>query len=62
VPSMNAQIEMLQQACRRAGIDPSQVGYVEAHGTGTPVGDPIEAQASGQVVAIRPRYVPYRVD
>jgi amino acid adenylation domain-containing protein len=49
VPSLKAQIEMLQEACRRAAIDPAQIGYVEAHGTGTPVGDPIEAAAIGQV-------------
>jgi amino acid adenylation domain-containing protein len=49
VPSLQAQISMLREACRRANIDPSQVGYVEAHGTGTPVGDPIEAEAIGTV-------------
>ena len=54
VPSMQAQIEMLQEVCRRGAIDPSQIGYVEAHGTGTPVGDPIEAEAIGTVFG-RPR-------
>ncbi|MBI3434538.1 MAG: amino acid adenylation domain-containing protein, partial [Proteobacteria bacterium] len=49
VPSLNAQVAMLREACRRALIDPSHVGYVEAHGTGTPVGDPIEAEAIGTV-------------
>ncbi len=49
VPSRTAQIEMLEEACRRAAIDPAQIGYVEAHGTGTPVGDPIEAEAIGTV-------------
>src|SRR4051794_31233091 len=41
VPSRDAQIAMLRQACAKANIHPSQIGYVEAHGTGTAVGDPI---------------------
>src|SRR5882724_399411 len=49
VPNVQAQIDMLREACRRGVIDPAHVGYVEAHGTGTPVGDPIEAQAIGTV-------------
>ena len=61
VPSHDAQVAMLHEACRRAGIAPSQVSYVEAHGTGTPVGDPIEASAIGQVfgrnLASRPRCI-----
>src|SRR5208282_685017 len=53
VPSLNAQIAMLKEVCRRAAVNPAQVGYVEAHGTGTPVGDPIEAEAIGQVFGKR---------
>ena len=49
VPSMDAQMAMLREACRRAAIAPVQVNYVEAHGTGTAVGDPIEADAIGRV-------------
>ncbi len=49
VPSRDAQEVMLREACARAGIAPSAVGYVEAHGTGTAVGDPIEAAAIGSV-------------
>lgn len=49
VPSMDAQMAMLREACRRAAIAPAQVNYVEAHGTGTAVGDPIEAEAIGRV-------------
>ena len=45
VPNGNAQQALAIQACRAAGILPSEVYYVEAHGTGTPVGDPIEAHA-----------------
>jgi acyl transferase domain-containing protein len=49
VPSRDAQIAMLRQACARANVHPSHIGYVEAHGTGTAVGDPIEANAIGAV-------------
>jgi amino acid adenylation domain-containing protein len=49
VPSRDAQIAMLRQACARANVHPSDIGYVEAHGTGTAVGDPIEANAIGTV-------------
>ena len=49
VPSAPAQEAMLRTAYRRAGVNPSRVGYVEAHGTGTSVGDPIEAKALGRV-------------
>jgi acyl transferase domain-containing protein/acyl carrier protein len=50
VPSVEAQAELLRQACREAGISPHDVQYVEAHGTGTPVGDPIEARALGKAL------------
>lgn len=49
VPSFDSQVAMLNEACKRAGVSPADVGYVEAHGTGTPVGDPIEANAIGTV-------------
>ncbi|KAH6660300.1 polyketide synthase [Truncatella angustata] len=44
-PSMEAQINLIQDVYRRAGLDPKDTGYVEAHMTGTPTGDPIEAEA-----------------
>src|SRR5262249_29157437 len=53
VPNVHAQVAMLREACRRAGVEPGRVGYVEAHGTGTPVGDPIEAEAIGTVFGSR---------
>jgi amino acid adenylation domain-containing protein len=49
VPSLDAQVAMLDEVCRSAGVDAGQVSYVEAHGTGTAVGDPVEAQAIGTV-------------
>ncbi|HSP80600.1 MAG TPA: type I polyketide synthase, partial [Myxococcaceae bacterium] len=50
-PNPNAQIAVLQQAYRRAGVSPGEVGYVEAHGTGTRLGDPLELNALGGVLA-----------
>ncbi len=37
--------EMMQQALRRADIDPQRVGYINAHGTSTPLGDAAETKA-----------------
>lgn len=47
-PSQQAQLDLLRDTYRVAGLDVADTGYVEAHGTGTPVGDPIEASAIGQ--------------
>ncbi|MFH9004319.1 type I polyketide synthase [Streptomyces afghaniensis] len=48
-PNGDAQRQLIEDACRRTGIDPSSVDYVEAHGTGTPVGDPLEVGALSAV-------------
>jgi acyl transferase domain-containing protein/NADPH:quinone reductase-like Zn-dependent oxidoreductase/SAM-dependent methyltransferase/acyl carrier protein len=45
LPSPEAQARLVKDACKDAGISPSEIGYIEAHGTGTAVGDPIEATA-----------------
>ncbi|KAK8098521.1 KR domain-containing protein [Apiospora kogelbergensis] len=47
-PSQQAQLDLLRDTYRVAGLDVADTDYVEAHGTGTPVGDPIEAAAVGQ--------------
>ncbi|MDP1537818.1 MAG: SDR family NAD(P)-dependent oxidoreductase [Burkholderiales bacterium] len=47
VPSLDAQVALLQHAYTEAGIAPAEVDYIEAHGTGTAVGDPIETHALG---------------
>ena len=48
VPSSDAQIAMLREACAESGVRPVEIDYVEAHGTGTAVGDPIEARRSAR--------------
>ncbi|MET9819718.1 SDR family NAD(P)-dependent oxidoreductase [Streptomyces sp. NPDC006355] len=50
-PNPAAQVDVVREAWRAAGVAPRQVAYVEAHGTGTPLGDPIEAAALGEVFA-----------
>ncbi|MGV0643805.1 SDR family NAD(P)-dependent oxidoreductase [Mycolicibacterium sp. XJ2546] len=52
VPNGVAQKRVIADALKRAGLDPSAVGYLEAHGTGTSLGDPIEAQAAGEVLGV----------
>ncbi|WP_191559492.1 non-ribosomal peptide synthetase [Metabacillus idriensis] len=41
-PSAISQTNVIEEAWRHAGIDPSTVSYIETHGTGTRLGDPIE--------------------
>ncbi|MEX3611468.1 MAG: amino acid adenylation domain-containing protein [Burkholderia sp.] len=41
-PNPAAQAELIESACRKAGVAVEQIGYIEAHGTGTRLGDPIE--------------------
>ena len=48
-PSGAAQIELMRECYRRAGLDPRGTQYFEAHGTGTPTGDPIEASAMAAI-------------
>ncbi|ATL26076.1 type I polyketide synthase [Streptomyces formicae] len=49
-PSVEGQAAMVREACRSAGIEPSELDYVEAHGTGTRVGDGVELQALAEAV------------
>ncbi|MDX2964453.1 type I polyketide synthase, partial [Streptomyces acidiscabies] len=53
VPSRSAQADVIQEAYRRASVDPAEVQYVELHGTGTKVGDPVEAAALGAALGTR---------
>jgi 3-oxoacyl-[acyl-carrier-protein] synthase II len=44
-PNADGVAEMMRAALRRAGVEPTRVGYVNAHGTGTPLGDIAETKA-----------------
>ncbi|KAF3910969.1 hypothetical protein AA313_de0200827 [Arthrobotrys entomopaga] len=46
-PSGDAQLALIRETYKKAGISMKETRYVEAHGTGTMVGDPIEAHAIG---------------
>lgn len=52
-PSVNGQAEAIRLSMRRAGVQPSQVGYIEAHGTATVLGDPIEVEALKQAFDLK---------
>ncbi|KAH6616126.1 hypothetical protein B0J18DRAFT_485034 [Chaetomium sp. MPI-SDFR-AT-0129] len=62
-PSEEAQVELMRECYRRAGLSPSDTQYFELHGTGTPTGDPIEARAIAEVFGPGgpPRKAPLRV-
>ncbi|MER6916109.1 SDR family NAD(P)-dependent oxidoreductase [Streptomyces sp. NPDC000594] len=61
-PDPDAQREVLAEAYRRAGVEPTAVQYVELHGTGTRAGDPVEAQALGAALGVlRPAGQPLHV-
>ncbi|KAH7303214.1 putative polyketide synthase [Stachybotrys elegans] len=47
-PSKDGQLQLIQDAYLRRGLDMKDTHYFEAHGTGTSVGDPLEATAIGQ--------------
>lgn len=44
-PSVDGQVQVIQEALELADIPPSTIGYIETHGTGTALGDPIEIKA-----------------
>ncbi|MGX7829586.1 SDR family NAD(P)-dependent oxidoreductase [Actinokineospora sp. 24-640] len=52
-PNPVAQTACVVAAHRRAGVDPSTIGYVETHGTGTEIGDPIEVDGLRAAFATR---------
>ncbi|GEC93046.1 SDR family NAD(P)-dependent oxidoreductase [Brevibacillus brevis] len=43
-PNAKAQEQVLLEAWKAAGIDPTTLTYIEAHGSGTQLGDPIEVE------------------
>lgn len=52
-PSVDGQLNAIQQAIANADVDPATIGYVETHGTGTKLGDPIELTALKEVFQSR---------
>jgi acyl transferase domain-containing protein len=54
-PSVEGQVEVIQEAIGVAGVTPSSIDFVETHGTGTPIGDPIELSALSRAFASRQR-------
>ncbi|HUA99145.1 MAG TPA: SDR family NAD(P)-dependent oxidoreductase [Terracidiphilus sp.] len=47
-PSVEGQVEVIEEALEFAGVRAEEISYVETHGTGTIVGDPIEIRALKQ--------------
>ncbi|MCP3102820.1 phosphopantetheine-binding protein [Myxococcus sp. K15C18031901] len=47
-PSVEAQADVIRQACERGGVDPAALDYVELHGSAFLKGDAAEALAIGQ--------------
>ena len=59
-PNPNAQAELMVDAYRKSGIDPSTVTCLEAHGTGTALGDPVET--SGMKMAFERLYADWNLE
>jgi len=57
VPSQEGITAALQQALKRAAIQPSDVEYICAHATSTPLGDAVEAASISSVFGERTPYV-----
>ena len=60
-PTRHSQVELMREACGRAGLRPEDFDYVEAHATGTVVGDRIEGNAIAEAFGGVERDVPLRV-
>ncbi len=60
-PTRHAQVELMRQACARAGRDPGDFDYIEAHATGTVVGDRIEGNAIAEAFSGSTRDTPLRL-
>ena len=60
-PTRHAQVELMQQACARAGRHPQEFDYIEAHATGTVVGDRVEGNAIATAFGSNSREVPLRI-
>lgn len=52
-PNGMAQVRVMRQALKNAGVSPEDVSFVETHGTGTKLGDPQEINALHKVYGER---------
>ncbi|WFE29897.1 amino acid adenylation domain-containing protein [Solwaraspora sp. WMMD791] len=53
-PNPLRQGEVITDAYRDNGVDPTMVSYIEAHGTGTELGDPVEVRSLAYAFPPRP--------
>lgn len=60
-PTRHAQVDLMRNACTRAGRTPEEFDYIEAHATGTVVGDRIEGNAIMEAFGGIDRDVPLRI-
>ncbi|KAL6800430.1 putative polyketide synthase [Trichoderma sp. SZMC 28012] len=44
-PSADAQVSVVREVLRNAGVEPKEIGFIEMHGTGTQAGDAVEMEA-----------------
>ncbi|KAK8016789.1 type I iterative polyketide synthase [Apiospora rasikravindrae] len=50
LPSVEAQVALMNKTYQSAGLPVTETAYVDAHGTGTQAGDPVELEAIGKVI------------
>jgi acyl carrier protein len=50
VPNPQAQTQAIEECLRRAGVEPSTIGYIESSANGSPLGDAIEFKALANVL------------
>lgn len=51
LPSVDAQMALIQKTYQSARLPVTDTPYVEAHGTGTKAGDPVELEAIGRAIS-----------
>lgn len=51
LPSVDAQVALMNKTYQSAGLSAAETAYVEAHGTGTKAGDPAELEAIARAIA-----------
>jgi acyl transferase domain-containing protein/aryl carrier-like protein len=54
VPNLHAQVEVMREVMRRAGVAPGELSYVEAAASGSALGDVVEVASIGKVMEGEP--------